>query len=47
MRRDHAEDDRTMRRLGLLETTHEVDEQRDNDAIDEEFWWRFVRLVWT
>ena len=42
---EHAQDERTMRRLVLLETTYGLDQIRDLDKINEERGWKFVRLV--
>jgi hypothetical protein len=42
---EEYEDDRTMRRLGLLETTYGLDEQRDLADIQEDWWLKYVRLL--
>jgi hypothetical protein len=42
---EDIENERTMRRLGLLETTYGLDEERDLDAIQEEWWFKYVKLV--
>jgi hypothetical protein len=47
MSREDAADERTMRRVGLLETTYRVDEEKDAAArkADADAWWKFVRLI--
>ncbi|KAH5336567.1 hypothetical protein HBI23_046730 [Parastagonospora nodorum] len=45
MEMERLEDERTMRRLGLVETTYHEDQQRDAGDIHEDMWWKFVRLV--
>lgn len=42
---DVATNERTMRRLGLLEATYGLDQQRDPDAIFEDWMWKYVRIV--
>jgi hypothetical protein len=36
------EDERVLQRIGYLETRYS--EMRDNDAIHEDLWWKFVQL---
>jgi hypothetical protein len=45
MEMEHVEDERTMRRLGLVEMTYHEDQLRDSKDIHEDMWWKFVRLV--
>jgi hypothetical protein len=39
------ESNRTMRRLGLLETRYGLDQERDLDDIQEDWWYRYVLLL--
>lgn len=42
---EHLEDERTMRRLGLVDTTYHENQKRDAGDIHEDMWWKFVMLV--
>ncbi len=42
---DEAQDPRTMRRIGLLESTYGLHEMRDLAEIQEDWWYRYVTLV--
>jgi hypothetical protein len=42
---EEFESNRTMRRLGLLETRYGLDQERDLEAIQEDWWHRHVRLL--
>lgn len=37
--------ERTMRRLGLLEVTYGLDQQRNLEAVSDEWMWKFVRIL--
>ncbi|KAL5116663.1 hypothetical protein ACEQ8H_005412 [Pleosporales sp. CAS-2024a] len=45
MEREKVEDERTMRRLGLVEMTYQESDMRDQAAIDQDMWWKYVLLV--
>jgi hypothetical protein len=45
MPEDIVFNERMIQRLGLLETTYALDQERDLDAIKEDWWYKHVRLV--